>query len=109
METSFGAPTFLNFGRDYAGARDDYVYFFSHDNNSAYKPADRMVLGRVRKTHVKDRDAYEFFGGITTGGDATWSKNIADRSAVFEHAGGCYRNGITFNAGLRRYFISSGS
>ena len=29
--TSFGCPTFLNFGKDYAGARDDYVYVYSHD------------------------------------------------------------------------------
>ncbi|MGH9846790.1 MAG: hypothetical protein ACREEM_49460 [Blastocatellia bacterium] len=24
--TSFGCPTFLNFGQNYAGARDDFVY-----------------------------------------------------------------------------------
>src|SRR4051794_40905424 len=26
FEEGFGCPTFLNFGRDFAGARDDYVY-----------------------------------------------------------------------------------
>ena len=25
FEMSFGGPTFLNFGKDYAGARDGYV------------------------------------------------------------------------------------
>jgi CubicO group peptidase (beta-lactamase class C family) len=40
---SFGCPTFLNFGRNYEGARDRYVYVYSHDHNSAYQPADRMV------------------------------------------------------------------
>ena len=61
--TSFGCPTFLNFGRNYAGARDDYVYVYSHDNGNAYLPADRMVLARVPRDRIKDRDAYEFFAG----------------------------------------------
>ena len=61
--TSFGCPTFLNFGRNYAGARDDYVYVYSHDNGDAYLPADRMVLARVPRGRIKDRSAYEFFAG----------------------------------------------
>ena len=61
--TSFGCPTFLNFGRDYAGARDDYVYVYSHDSGDAYLPADRMVLARVPKDRIKDRSSYEFFEG----------------------------------------------
>ena len=32
--TSFGCPTFLNFGRNYAAAGDAYVYIYSHDNDS---------------------------------------------------------------------------
>ena len=55
--TSFGAPTFLNFGRDYSDARDGYVYIYSHDSDSAYKPADRMVLARVLKDKLKQKDA----------------------------------------------------
>src|SRR5262249_34939212 len=33
---SFGCPTFLNFGQNYAGARDEFVYVYSPDSNSAY-------------------------------------------------------------------------
>lgn len=47
LTTSFGGPTFLNYGRNYAGARDAYVYVYSHDHDSAYRAADRMVLARV--------------------------------------------------------------
>ena len=47
--TSFGSPTFLNFGKNYEGARDGYVYVYSPDNDNAYIPADRMVLARVAK------------------------------------------------------------
>ena len=52
--TGFGCPTFLNFGRNYAGARDEYVYVYSHDSDSAYQPADRMVLARVPKDRIRD-------------------------------------------------------
>ncbi len=103
FEKSFGAPTFLNFGKDYAWARDEYVYIYSHDLDSAYEPADRMALTRVPKTRIRDKEAYEFFVKIESGGGAVWSENISDRGAVFENPGRCYRSGISYNAGLKRY------
>ena len=47
FDTSFGHPAFLNFGKDYAGARDGYAYVYSPDHDSAYEAADRLVLARV--------------------------------------------------------------
>src|SRR3954468_4960959 len=61
LTTSFGCPTFLNFGPNYAGARDEYVYVYSHDADSAYEAADRFVLARVPQDRLRQRDAYEFF------------------------------------------------
>ncbi len=101
--TSFGCPTFLNFGRDYAGARDDYVYVYSHDNDNAYEPADRMVLARVPKSRIKDRGAYEFFEGRDATNAPVWTADIARRGAVFRHEAACYRSGISYDAGLKRY------
>jgi CubicO group peptidase (beta-lactamase class C family) len=101
--TSFGCPTFLNFGKDYAGARDEWVYVYSPDADGAYQPADRMVLARVSKGKITERGAYEFFKGLDDKGRPLWSKEIADRGAVFSHKGRCYRSGVTYNAGLKRY------
>jgi hypothetical protein len=103
FSTSFGCPTFLNFGMDYAGARDDWVYVYSPDAESAYQPADRMVLARVPRGTIAQRAAYEFFRGLDAKQQPLWSKKIAGRGAVFEHKGRCYRSGVTFNAGLKRY------
>ena len=100
---SFGMPTFLNFGKDYAGARDGYVYVYSADSDSAYKPADRMVLARVPRDKIRDRASYEFFVKRDTSGGAVWSQDISKRGAVFENEGKCYRSGISYNAGLKRY------
>jgi len=103
FETGFGAPTFLNFGRNYAGARDRYVYIYSNDHDSAYEAADRMVMARVPKDAIRDRNAYEFFKGLDAQGQPLWTKDIRDRGAVFVNPGRCYRSGISYNAGLQRY------
>jgi CubicO group peptidase (beta-lactamase class C family) len=101
--TSFGCPTFLNFGPNYAGARDDFVYVYSPDGDSAYRPADRMALARVPKGKLAERTAYEFFKGTDAEGQPRWTEGIAARGAVFAHPGRCYRSGITYDAALKRY------
>lgn len=101
--TSFGCPTFLNFGRNYSNARDDFVYIYSPDKDNAYDAGDRMVLARVRKDKIADKDAYEFFRSLDDKGAPAWTNDIAARGAVFTHPGKCYRGGITYNAPLKRY------
>ncbi len=103
FETSFGCPTFLNFGKDYAGARDDHVYIDSPDVDSAYRAADRMVLARVPSGQITERGAYEFFRALGNDGMPLWTKDISERGAVFRHPGGCYRSAISYDAGLGRY------
>jgi hypothetical protein len=103
FETSFGCPTFLNFGRDYAGARDNYVYTYSPDGASAYQAADGMVLARVPRDRILRREAYEFFSGLRPDGAPLWTSDIAARSPVFRHAGGCCRSTVSFHCQLRRY------
>jgi hypothetical protein len=101
--TSFGCPTFLNFGRDYAGARDGFVYIYSMDSDDAYTAADRMVLARAPRERLADRAAYEFFAGLDGAGQPRWTARIEGRGAVFTHPGNCYRGGVTYDPGLRRY------
>jgi CubicO group peptidase (beta-lactamase class C family) len=103
---SFGAPVFLNFGRNYAGAPDQLVYIYSHDSDSAYEPADRMVMARVPKSEIRNRSAYEFFKGLDSSGRPLWTENIDQRGAVFVNPGKCYRSQISYNTGLKRYLWS---
>ena len=100
---SFGCPTFLNFGRDYAGARDEFVYVYSPDATTAYEPADRMVLARVPRDRIAQRKAYEFFVRLDRDGSPAWSKDIAARGAVFASRRRCGRSSVSFNAPLERY------
>jgi len=101
---SFGCPSFLNFGRNYAGARDGFVYIYSPDSDSAYDVVDRLVLARVPKTKIRERAAYEFFTGLHAG-QAAWSSDLARRGGVFRAAGQCYRAGISYFPELKRYLL----
>ncbi len=98
-----GYCTFLNFGRNYAGAPDDYVYVYSHDDPSAYCAADRMILARVPRNAIRGRDAYEFFAGLDKKGSPMWRTDISQRAAVFTHRHRCLRSSVSYNAGLGRY------
>jgi hypothetical protein len=100
---SFGCPAFLNFGRNYAGARDHFVYVCSPDADSAYEPADQMVLARVPNDQIRHRQSYEFVQRLDAAGQPIWTRDINERGTVFSHAGKCYRSSISYNAGLRRY------
>ncbi|MEZ5401329.1 MAG: serine hydrolase [Bryobacteraceae bacterium] len=103
---SFAFPSFLNFGRDYAGARDEYVYVYSIDSDTAYLPSGRIVLARAPKSKIRERGAYEFFERLD-GGRPVWTRDIARRGAVFENAPDlCYRTQVTYNAGLKRYIMN---
>jgi hypothetical protein len=101
----FGCPTFLNFGPNYAGARDGYVYVYSHDSDSAYRPADRVALARVPKDRIQERGAYEFFTGPGGDGRPLWSREIGERGSVFSNPGKCYRVTVSYDAGLGRYLL----
>jgi hypothetical protein len=103
--TSFGCPTFLNFGKAYAGSRDHFVYIYSHDSDSAYERADGTVLARVPKERIRDRQAYVFFVNRAAEDRAVWTTDVHRRDSVFENPGNCYRTSVSYNAGLKRYLM----
>jgi hypothetical protein len=98
----FGVVGFVNFGKNYAGARDAFVYAYSHDGPRADAPADRFVLMRVPRANIADRSAWEFLQK-TEAGQPSWTTDVRRRGAVFVHPQSCLRSAMTYNAGLRRY------
>jgi hypothetical protein len=103
---SFGCPAFLEFGRNYAGARDGYIYLYSPDSTTAYERADRLVLARVPKERLRERDAYEFFVRLDEKGAPVWSSSVAERGAAFTAPGGCFRPRVTYHPVLKRYLLN---
>lgn len=103
FDVSFGCPTFLNYGKNNEGAPDDYVYIYSPDEASAYKNSDRFVLARVHKNQIKNWREYEYFAGFDSRNNPNWTEDIRQREAVFSNLAKCYRSGISYNPGLKRY------
>jgi hypothetical protein len=103
-------PTFLQFGKNYQGARDHYVYTYSNrlkrsDQLAVQKPGEIMLL-RVPKTRIMDQDSYEFFAGLDSRGDALWTSHLAAAEPVFKDARGVgWNSSASFNQGLGRYML----
>ncbi len=104
---TFGCPEFVQFGKNYEGARDNYVYIVSQANDSAYGFSPDIVIARAPKNRVPDRNRYEFFAGLDAGGKPIWSPDIAKRKPVFTDPNGTQRIGMTYNPGLRRYILTT--
>jgi hypothetical protein len=104
-------PTFLQFGRDYEGARDSYVYIYANELKDAadlqvQRPGE-IALMRVPRGAIMDRTQYEFFAGLSTSGAPRWVADITQRRPVFEDRDGGvgWNTSASYNAGLDRYLL----
>ena len=105
----FFCPTFLQFGKDYQGARDSYVYIYAPEQTTSgwevQKPG-QITLLRVPKDALGDQSRYEAFAGINRRGQPTWTASLDARQPVFEDAqNGVMRTSASYNPGLKRYFL----
>lgn len=104
---TFGCPDFIQFGRDYAGARDNYVYIVSQSGNNAYARDPSIVMARVPLDQVANRRLYQFYAGADASGHPVWSADIDQRQPIFTDPNGTQRIGLSYNAPLHRYILTS--
>jgi hypothetical protein len=104
---TFGCPEFIQFGPNYRGARDSFVYVVSQANDDAYEYSPDVVMARVPTDKIGDRGAYEFFSGLGPRGRPAWSSDIAKRKPVFTDPRGVMRISMAYNAALRRYIMTA--
>lgn len=108
-ESRMYAPTFCQFGKGYAGARDDYVYIYAPENHQDIWEVQRpgeISLMRVPKAQLANEDAYAYFAGLDQEDAPRWSDAIGDREPVFRDAvNGVMRTSVSYNPGLKRYFL----
>jgi hypothetical protein len=105
----FGYPCLVNFGKNYAGARDEYVYTLTPDTPDAYRETDDAALMRVPRDRIREREAYEFFTGLDPAGDPQWSPDVARRGSALHFPGGVNRLDVTYNRPLKRYLMTQRS
>ena len=99
----FGHIAFVNYGKNYQGARDGYVYMVTHDSPSAYVMSDDFVLMRAPKEQLMNRGAYQFYKGLDNNGNPLWTNDVRQRQPVFTNPGKCGRSSISYHAGTGRY------
>ena len=104
---TFGCPEFVQFGPNYAGSRDNYVYIASQANNDAYAFSPDIVMARVPKNKIADRAAYRFYSGLDGKGAPAWSTDIRARQPVFTDPKGTQRISLGYNKALKRYILTS--
>ena len=95
--------SFLNFGEDYNGARDEYIYQFGRIQGEE----GTTYLARVRPADLK-RDPrtsglYEYY----VGRGAVWSAEATVARPVFVDPNGRHLTHVVYDAGLRRYLASA--
>lgn len=118
----FTTIMFLDYGKNYANAPDNYVYVYGFDNN--WRDQQQVYLARVPSHAVLVRPAWEFFTGMS-GERATWSHDITEKVPVISDTRLLYQNmfdvgcpaddkviaqgGAVYDAPLHRYIFSSWS
>lgn len=76
FSSTFGCPAFVQFGQNYKGARDEYVYIVSQANNDAYLYSPDIVMARVPADQVSERSSFQFYTGQDVTGAPQWSNDI---------------------------------
>jgi len=105
FESGFGSPSFLNFGKNYRGARDEYVYTYSQNGPSAYESDDSLLRARAPKDRLRDRAAWEFLERLDPNGNPVWTTDIRQRGEVFRYARHCRRVDAVYDPALKRYLL----
>ncbi len=101
---SYAAPAFINYGRNNAGALDEYVYAISGegwDNGCACR------LARVPADRIMERAAWSWVGGFSSDGLPQWTGDMTAAVPVISHPGYLGYVEMVYIAPLRRYLLLS--
>jgi hypothetical protein len=105
----FPTPFFVQYGKDYAGAMDEYVYLCSNDGG--WNNWSRMMLARVpRKKFARlDRRDWEFFLRADAKNQPAWTPEVARAGAIFQHRLFTGMTGMQYVPAIRRFVLGQWS
>ena len=105
-------PTILQFGQDYNGARDNFVYHYFIEPTSApngplivQKPG-RVFLARVPKDQMTTKSAYQWYTG-GTGANPSWGSQNQKKSVFNDPNGVGWNLSVSYNPHIKRYLLST--
>ena len=98
----FGGPAFVNFGRNNANARDEYVYAVSSDQ---WDNGSNLRLGRVPADGIMRREAWEWVCAFGPLGAPAWSHNLDEAVPVLSLHRWLGIPEMVYLAGIERYLL----
>jgi hypothetical protein len=107
-----GLPGFLQFGQDYAGARDEYLYtYWTKLQGSTWgiQSPGQYRLSRVPLASIETQANWQFVTGFTGVGKSrvpTWG-TVANGISVFDDSAGVVIPSCAYNPWLKRYLLCS--
>lgn len=108
------SPHFIQFSKDYAGARDGYVYASfpagedaSGHTGSYWENGDYLLLGRAPRYEILNRSAWELYAGYENDQTPLWSPEDAHAQPIFRYPRMTGENHISYNAGIGRYIMGN--
>lgn len=101
----FSTPFFVQYGQDYTGAMDEYVYAVS--NNGSWNNGNYLVLGRVPRSKIATLDAqdWEFFAGLDVEEHPQWVSDYLRSPAMFLHRHYTSMAGIQYVPAFERFIL----
>lgn len=100
----FRGATFVQFGKNYSGARDNFVYAVSpcsQNGESYWENADGLIMGRVLKEKILEIEAWEYRSGDM------WVADVKKATPIFNYPNMTGQNLIQYNAGIKRYILGN--
>jgi hypothetical protein len=108
----FGAPHFVDFGRNMEHSPDGKAYLVGHGAtrpyaNLAWIAGDAVFACRVTPSPetINDPSAYEFFAGHDSSGEPVWSNDLADSVPLLAWNDRIGHATATWVPGLERYLM----
>jgi len=98
----FGGLSFVNFGKNNANARDNYVYAVSSDQ---WDNGSNIRLGRVPADSIMQREKWEWVCALGISGDPAWTSDLNESIPIFSAYKWAGLPDMVYMAGIKRYLL----
>lgn len=113
----FGAPHFVDFGRDMRYSPDGNAYLVAHGSqepdpfprraNASWITGDQIYLARVAPSlaNINEASQYEFFGGHDRAGHPVWLNDFKKMRPLLDWNNNCGNVTATYIPALKKYLM----
>ena len=98
----FGGPSFVNFGKNNANARDNFVYAVSSDQ---WDNGSNLRVGRVPSESIMRPEDWEWVCALGVSGEPAWNHDLNESIPVLSIHRWISTPEMVYLAGIKRYLL----